>query len=166
MKVEFGSLDDSKQKYLTDYNMLNDKKKRLTFSSRIVSIIKISCILLLSTLFISIPNAANTLPSLDFSNVLMKQHTFAVENGIGCVATQCLKELSKCLSNAQSAHGLGCFIICSTNDIIQTSRDASKQRNNERSGKLEGSCEVQSIVLYQNKLLDDFTECSLMKFIF
>ena len=71
--------------------------------------------------------------------------------GMGCVAVHCSKDLSKCLSNGQCAQGLGCFIRCST-----TRSDVATLG--------EGDCQVRCMDLYQNSLLDKFTECSLTKY--
>lgn len=70
--------------------------------------------------------------------------------GMNCVAKNCSQELSKCLSDANCTRGLGCFISCSSMDALKSGPN-----------KLEGSCQVRCMDLYQNSILDDFTECTL-----
>lgn len=71
--------------------------------------------------------------------------------GMRCVTSYCSKELSQCLSNGSCAQGLGCFMGCATTDAVKGNVGN------------EGACQVRCMDLYQNKLLDEFTECSLTK---
>ncbi len=80
---------------------------------------------------------------------------FAQEaKGMNCVSKYCSQELSKCISDPKCARGLGCFINCSTIDILKNPTVKMKE---------EGVCQVRCMDLYQNSNLDDFTECTLTK---
>lgn len=100
------------------------------------------------------------------TNIQQNHHYQAVaEEGMTCVAKNCSKELSKCLSNPTCGQGLGCFIGCTTSDIVKnsSSRVAAVDELGKQPKIIEGACQVRCMDLYQNHLLDDFTECSLTK---
>ncbi len=82
--------------------------------------------------------------------------------GMACVAEHCSSPLSRCLSDLTCAKGLGCFMNCAMNDALASEKNIyTKGIVTMRS---EGACQVRCMDLYQNKLLDDFTECSLTKY--
>ena len=89
------------------------------------------------------------------------------KKGMSCVSAYCSRELSKCLSNPSCAQGLGCFIGCSTSDIVKGTSTSTGTGTNKGTSTIEhrteGACQVRCMDLYQSPLLDDFTECSLTK---
>jgi len=106
---------------------------------------KINAKTLLTSVILSILIAFSGLPS-DYLEI---QPTYAVGGGMACVANHCSAKLSQCLSDPKCAQGLGCFMGCAAKDAIHSNQMS------------EGSCQVRCMDLYQNKLLDDFTDCSL-----
>ena len=97
-------------------------------------------ILFLVTIMFSIPPEYN----------MMLQPSFGSDKGMSCVTEKCGDRLTKCLSDSKCARGLGCFISCAARDSLN-------------SNDSEGACQVRCMDLYENALLNEFTDCSLTK---
>ena len=98
-------------------------------------------------------------PSLCVANMLdSKSNTNEkAVGGMGCIVANCPIEFSSCLANPKCASGLRCFIQCAISDATSTRSDNAL----EQQTRTEGSCQTRCMDLYQNTLLDEFTECSL-----
>ncbi len=68
--------------------------------------------------------------------------------GMACVTQKCSSQLAKCISDPRCSKGLGCFVGCTAKDYIGQNDS-------------EGVCQVRCMDLYESRLLNEFTECSL-----
>lgn len=79
--------------------------------------------------------------------------------GMACVSQSCSRQLSECLADSNCAKGLGCFSRCAAKDAY----DKIRSNRKDVDARIEGSCQVRCMDLYQNERLDDFTDCTLTK---
>mmetsp|Transcript_33455 Transcript_33455/g.72393 ORF Transcript_33455/g.72393 Transcript_33455/m.72393 type:complete len:488 (+) Transcript_33455:39-1502(+) len=94
----------------------------------------------------------DTATSPTYESQLFVQSAFAMDDdvvskGMSCVASKCSKQFASCISDKTCSNGMGCFVKCAA--LPHSQSDA------------EGSCQVRCMDLYQNELLDDFTDCTL-----